>query len=284
MAQKKITDYQLISAITSTVNFFVDDLTQNYRATAQQIKDYVLSTGSVPTAALADLAVTAGKLAAGAVTDAKTSFTPPTIQRFLSGSGTYTTPAGVKYITVEMVGGGGGGAGASTTNLPSSGTAGGNTTFGSSLLVANGGGGGAWGSGVASGGTASVASPALALIGPYSGMTGSGFSYNYEYAIGGYGGVSPFGGAGTSQASGAGMPAIDNTGSGGGGGANSSPGAGSYSGNGGAAGGYLKALITNPSATYAYSVGSMGTGGAGNGGRNGGNGSKGVIIVTEYYQ
>ena len=35
-----------------------------------------------------------------------TSFTAPTVQKFTSGTGTYTTPANVKYIRVRMVGGG----------------------------------------------------------------------------------------------------------------------------------------------------------------------------------
>lgn len=32
----------------------------------------------------------------------------PTVQKFTSGSGTYTTPSGVKWIRVRMVGGVGG--------------------------------------------------------------------------------------------------------------------------------------------------------------------------------
>lgn len=42
-----------------------------------------------------------------------TSYTAPTTQVFTSGSGTYTTPANVKYIKVRGIGGGGGGAGGS---------------------------------------------------------------------------------------------------------------------------------------------------------------------------
>ena len=36
---------------------------------------------------------------------------PATAQRFTSGSGTYTPPAGISWIKVRMVGGGGGGGG-----------------------------------------------------------------------------------------------------------------------------------------------------------------------------
>lgn len=38
----------------------------------------------------------------------KTEIKAPTIQKFLSGSGTYSTPIGVRYIKVKMVGGAGG--------------------------------------------------------------------------------------------------------------------------------------------------------------------------------
>ena len=55
----------------------------------------------------------------------------PTVQRFTSGSGTYTTPNGVKK-KVMMAGGGGGGGGSGTASAGSGG-AGGNTTFGSSF-------------------------------------------------------------------------------------------------------------------------------------------------------
>lgn len=76
-----------------------------------------------------------------------TSFSSPTIQRFTSGSGTYTTPANVKYIRVKMIGGGGGGAGIGTSNTGGTGGTGGNTLFqvfggGSTILQANGGSGG----------------------------------------------------------------------------------------------------------------------------------------------
>lgn len=289
MAQKKITDYQLISAITGTVNFFVDNLTQNYRATAEQIKDYVLSNGNVVTSVIADLAVTSAKLAAGSVTDAKTNFTQPTVTKFLSGSGTYTTPSGVKWIRVRMVGGGGGGAGSGTASASSNGAAGGNTTFGSSLLVANGGNPGLWGGASPTGGTASLGTGPIGMA--WSGGAGNPTplyvsSGGTVYISGGGGGVSQLGGAGPGGTPGVnqGENAANNTGSGGGGGA-----AGnvpiSYSGPGGAAGGFVDAIIVSPSATYSYAVGSGGAGGgAGTSGAKGGNGGSGIIIVEEHYQ
>ena len=94
------------------------------------------------------------------------SYTAPTIQTFTTGSGTYTTPAGVKYLVVELVGGGGGGSG-SGTGAPGAGGAGGNTTFGSSFLTANGGNGAsvdvALGNTGGTGGTASIGVGATGL-------------------------------------------------------------------------------------------------------------------------
>lgn len=220
-----------------------------------------------------------------------TSFTAPTQQRFTSGSGTYTTPAGVKYITVEMCGGGGGG-GCSGGNAGTAATAGGNTTFGTSLLTANGGSAGLWANstfGIPSSGTATINSPAygLALTGGAPSSSGSMGAVATGMA-GGCGGANPFGGAGgggygTGPVGYVGSAGAANTGAGGGGaGCGSTNSAG---GTGGGSGGYIKAYISSPSATYSYAVGAGGTGqGAGSNGAAGGAGSAGVIIVTEYYQ
>jgi hypothetical protein len=71
MAQKRITDLQLRDEVTDDLNFPSDDGIQSYRVTGLQILGYVLGAGKVATAALANLAVTAGKLAANAVETAK---------------------------------------------------------------------------------------------------------------------------------------------------------------------------------------------------------------------
>lgn len=47
MALKKITDLTLISSITGTVNFVVDNGIQTYRASATQLKDFILSASSI---------------------------------------------------------------------------------------------------------------------------------------------------------------------------------------------------------------------------------------------
>lgn len=217
------------------------------------------------------------------------TYTAPTIQKFTSGSGTYTTPAGVKYITIEMVGGGGGGGGSTSANNGGTGGTGGTTTFGTSLLTCTGGAGGTGttqGVGGA-GGTATLNSPAVGVA--FDGARGSpaqegqGVLTAY-YFLGGDGAQSPFGGAGPGyvNANGVGYSAATNTGSGGGG---AGPALGGIAGKGGGAGAYIRAFISSPSASYSYAVGAAGTAGvAGTSGSAGGAGAAGIIIVTEYYQ
>lgn len=211
----------------------------------------------------------------------------PTVQKFTSGSGTYTTPTGALYIRVRMVGGGGGGAGSSSAgnNAPNAGN-GGNTTFGTSLLVANGGlGGQGMNSTTATPGTASLGTGPIGVA--LSGGYGSAGGFANGSAVptwGGTGGASPFGGAGGGGTNGTnpGSAAASNTGSGGGG---SGAAGGGLSGAGGSSGGYVDAIITSPSATYSYAVGAAGAAGvAGTGGGGGAAGGSGIIIVEEFYQ
>ena len=213
------------------------------------------------------------------------TFTAPTIQKFLSGSGTYTTPADVLYIKVRVVGGGAGGGGANTD-----GTAGGNggdTTFGSSLIVANGGFSGNHGGGNGafpggSGGSASLGIGPIGIAVPGSDGASGQPAVPGASLPGGNGGASFFGG-GASGVQGTGNSASANTGSGGGGGGSGATNI--SSGGGGGAGGYVEAIIYTPSPTYAYSVGTGGTlGGGGSSSDNGGTGGSGLIIVEEYYQ
>lgn len=209
----------------------------------------------------------------------------PTVQRFTSGSGTYTLPTARAplYIRVRMCGaGGGGGGGGGVGNT--SGSSGNATTFGSSLLTAGGGGGGVSSGGAGgAGGGATINSPAFGT--GLSGGAGASCIGNANGGSGGWGGSNAFGGAGAGGGSsgvsaGAGVP---NTGAGGGG-----SGAGSVTQTGGAGGGagaYIDAIIPNPSATYAYSVGTNGSAGAaGSNAGAAGDGSLGYIEVTEYYQ
>lgn len=210
----------------------------------------------------------------------------PTIQKFTSGSGTYTTPAGVAWIRVRMVGGGGGGAGSGTSlgGGAYAGVAGGNTTFGT--CTANGGSPGQTAS-FGAGGSATLGSGFVGLV--LSGQAGGYGPYSTSTAntvYGGDGGSSVFGGAGKSSnnSTAVGIAAVANTGSGGSGGGLVAT-VNTYSGGGGGAGGYIDAIIVSPASSYSYSVGSGGVAGsAGPNGAAGGAGAAGQIIVEEYYQ
>jgi hypothetical protein len=207
---------------------------------------------------------------------------PPTRQVFLSGSGTYNRPTGVYAIDVELQGGGGGGQGGpgSGANMGSAGTAGGNTTFGS--LTAN---GGVCAS--VSNTQATASGGDINISGAISGNGNQLANNTTLFGAGQDGGVSFFGGAGPGMYAAVGQDAAPNSGSGGGGGGTNQF-ATMAGGRGGNAGAYLRKLIANPSATYAYSVGVGGAKGIGgtvtnNVGRDGGNGGSGIILVTEYY-
>lgn len=201
--------------------------------------------------------------------------TAPTTQVFTTGSGTYTTPANVRYIKVRMVGGGGGGSGGGTTGSGAGGN-GGNSTFGTALLSCTGGSGASTvtggGGGASSGGFFNI-----------SGGQGGGSVNSSVEARGGSGGISFFGGApGASRGGTAGSTVAANTGSGGGGGGTVV--ASALAGAGGGAGGYLEAFISSPSATYAYAVGATGSAGsAGTSGTAASAGAAGLILVEEFY-
>lgn len=193
----------------------------------------------------------------------------PTFTSYTSGSGTYTTPKGVTYLKIKMVGGGGGG-GALTTN---SGGGGGDTTFGTATAGA-GGGGGPGGGANGSGGSATLGSDmsGVAIHGQPGGEgVGTG-------TPSGGGGMSPYFGGGGQMSSGNGRDAQANTGGGG-----SGASGGSQSSNGGGSGGFIEATIVAPSATYSYGVGSAGSAGT-SGGKPGGAGAAGQILIEEYYE
>lgn len=220
--------------------------------------------------------------------------TLPTLtqQKFTSSSGTYTTPAGVRYIRIRLVGGGGGGGGSGTSGTGTAGTSGGTTCFSSAASCtgtiyaqATGGSPGQASSNGTSvaGGTPTINAPAFGVSfagaggGGQTVITGTGY-----FAPGGAGGASPFGGAGGASVNQAGQAAGSGTGSGGAGGGGASTNV--IGGGGGGAGGYVDAYITSPAASYFYSVGAAGTAGtAGTSGFAGGAGGSGIIIVEEYY-
>lgn len=196
----------------------------------------------------------------------------PTVQRFTSGSGTYTPATGARYICVTMVGGGGGG-GAATTN---NGTAGGTSTFGSWTTV-GGNGGGANASTSATGGTGGTTGTGTLIerINGQSGYPSTVLDLAVESA--GHGGSSAFGGAGAIGLNSAGASAQANSGAGGAGGSS-----GASNGAGGAAGEYVKFFVVGPLAPASYAVGAGGAGGTA-GAQAGGTGGSGIIIVEEFY-
>lgn len=209
---------------------------------------------------------------------APTGTVPYTVQRFTSGSGTYTTPAGVKYLELTLVGGGGGGSGGT-----GNGSAGGSTCWNTSgpactspVFSAGGGTGGNASTGFGgTGGTVSGSGTPIDSVdgGSGQGAPTSGAGLN---TCGGMGGGSTRGGAGGSKWTAAGYAAAANSGSGGGG--------GNVTGNGqpgGGAGATCVAIISSPVATYTYAVGTGG--GAGSGANVGGAGGAGNITVKEYY-
>ena len=210
-----------------------------------------------------------------------------TFQRFTSGSGTYLTPQGVKWLRVRMVGGGGGGSGGGTAGTGGSGGAGGNTTFSSAggSLSAYGGSGASVSGGTYGGVGGSVLGtlPDSSSVHYQDGVRGSCGIGGSAYPNGAPGGGNPFGsgGGGGSWLSAGYMSMAPGAGGGGGGANNAGNG---WGGAGGGSGGYLDVIIKNPLTQYSYAVGAGGTGGSGGtAGYGGGYGAAGIIIVEEYY-
>lgn len=198
-------------------------------------------------------------------------------QTFVAGpgaSGTYNTPAGAAWLEVELVGGGGGGAG-SGAGAGNGGT-GQTGTFGTSFLTAP---GGIGGTGAGPGGL-----PGVGAGGTYNAAGGQGgAAVSGALAPGGAGGVSYYGGgAGASLLANAGGGG-QAPGSGGAGGSGSS--STNFSAAGGGAGGFTRAIIANPLATYAYQNAGFGAAGtAGTSGFAGGPGQIGSLLVIAHFR
>lgn len=202
----------------------------------------------------------------------------PTTQVLTAGTAaTYTTPAGVKWLEILLVGGGSGGGGGNNAVLS---TAGGATSF--SAFAANGGAGSSFPV-VGAGGSAS---------GGYSNNTGNSGSPGCGSTAaangsGGSGGPSILGGGGAGSITG-GTAAPANSGAGGGGGGSSNGSVSGAGGSGGASGGWARAIISAPAATYTYTIGAGGAGAAGSNvsssvGSAGAAGGSGRIEVIEHY-
>ncbi len=254
---------------------------------AQMAANTIKGNNTGSTANASDLSVS------DTLTMLKAAFTAPTIQRFTSGnSQTYTTPANVLYLLIRMSGGGGGGGSSGTSGGGNVNGSDGNLTRwkvsgGSDIVLAGGGGHGFGGGNSANGGvggTNTFSSPSV-KIRDITGGAGStdGPDNGTVNGTGGAGGANPLGGAGASTYAGAnGGAGATNTGAGG---AGAASGGSAYTGIGGGAGGYVEFILTSPSATYGYTVGTGGAGGVTNSsGFTGGAGADGVIEVIEYYQ
>ena len=222
--------------------------------------------------------LTHADVAAVSVVPTATTFT-------VTGTGTYTPPAGVRYIRVRMVAGGGGGGG--IIGVPS-GSNGSNSSFlGWTALGGAGGAGGgasgALGQGGAGGTGGANATGNLVLRLP-GGVGGNGQFGNQTSSLqltplGGNGGSTPFGSGPVGRAPVA-TPAINN-GAGGTGGVSNNATVGGAGGGGG--GEYVEFYVATPT-SGAISVGAGGAGGpAGSGGVAGMPGSPGLIIVEEFY-
>lgn len=202
--------------------------------------------------------------------------TAPKITVYTSGSGTHTITGSPLFVVVELIGGGGGGGG-SGSGSPGTGGAGGNSTFGS--LTAGGASGGK------AAGVTTAATGGTATGGDINIAGGDGVGGGNTGNVPGPTGASTFFGSGGSGGipGGAGVAAKANTGAGGGGAG--APASASGTGGAGPSGGFVKKIITSPSSTYSYSVGSAGTAGAaGTSGFAGGAGGSGLIVVYEHYQ
>lgn len=210
----------------------------------------------------------------------------PTRTTLTSGTGaTYTTPLGVSYLRIRMIGGGGGGGGSGSTGSGTTGGTGTTSTFAGTgaNLSCNGGSGGFF-QGGAGGGTNGLAtvnySGSAAASTP--GNTSPDVLQGYGSA-GAPGAIGGGGGQGGSNGGGNGGVGSGNSGSGGGGGGATSAAHGMA---GGGSGGYQEHFVSNPSATYTYTVGTGGAGGVGTGGAGpstGGAGAAGLIIIEEFY-
>jgi hypothetical protein len=200
---------------------------------------------------------------------------------------TFTVPAcdGARAVAldIELWGGGGGGAGSGST--PGAATAGGNTCWNTSgtactspVYVANGGGPGQTAGGVAAGGTATGCDENL-TGGDGTSAIGTA-NVPAQAASGAAPKMGTFGRTGVASQAGGNAPV--NSG-GGGGGAGS--GANANTGGGAAGGGYCGVTLSNPAASYVYTIGAAGSGGsAGTGGFLGGNGGAGYGKVVARWQ
>jgi hypothetical protein len=213
----------------------------------------------------------------------------PASMQVLTTSGTYTTPAGVKAIMIELVGGGGGSGAIAAANGNNNGTVSGGGGGGSytraliinpassySYIIALGGTASAIGVAGGNGGTTSFNAGAITAQGGTGGAAGTAAG-NGTVSLGGAGGVSGIGGN------------FMNTGNEGGTGFSSTvisvagAGANSYFGGGGVAPAVIDGMSRPGAPGGSYGAGASGAAAINVAtGALGAAGFKGVIIITEY--
>lgn len=212
----------------------------------------------------------------------------PTTRTFLSGSGTYTTPAAVKWIKVFQVGAGGGGAGGGTGSGNNGGNGGDtcwNTTGAACTTPVYKAGGGLGAiSGVGAGGAGGTVSgsgtPDISVVGSIGGPSVLSVLL---VESGGDGGPSciPGNGLGGINSTITGTAGTVNSGGGGGGGGSTNT---FDTGAGGGGGACTTTVIGKPASSYTYAVGVAGVAGTGGSFSSAGNaGGSGEIIVEEHY-
>ena len=209
---------------------------------------------------------------------------PPQVTVYAShGTGTYSTPAGARWLEIEMVGAGGGGGGSGDSSSSTVGSAGGDTTFGT--LTAHGGPGATH-----NGAAPNAAATATGGDDNIDGAQGSNGMYiatasDNAAVASGKGAASFYGDGAPSRVYGSSAPGLASVipGAAGSGAGTNSVNNG-FAGSGGNAGAFLRKLITAPASTYAYVVGQAGAyGAAGTNGQQGGPGADGYIKVTAYF-
>lgn len=263
-----------------------------FPANSANLSGYVLKSGDTMTGALtvSGTSVTASAFFGdGSHLTGVTGSHVPTRQVLTSSSGVYystdSTGSTPIFLVVRFTGAGGGGGGVS-----SSGGNGGNTTFGT--ITATGGSGGihttgttctgagAGGTGGSGGSGIFTSSAVYRWDGQPGGCSqdGSGTTTDQSGAGGGtafWGGGAQSSGFNPFAAAASGISAVSYSGGGGSGCAQDD----GCSGGGG--GESVELMISSPSASYSYSVGTAGT--AGTGSPGGGAGGSARIIVDEYY-
>jgi hypothetical protein len=242
-------------------------------ASVSGVNSFNTRTGAV-TLSAADITAAGGALVAPT----------PTCQTFRA-NGTYTPPAGVRWIKVRLVGGGAGGGGTFTGNA---GSVGGLSSFAG--WTCNGGLGGAAGGvnlgglgGLGGGSNTPGVNGAGSLIFRQPGGTGATGQWSNQttlqlYATGGKGGDTPLGS--TSGFLPSGGPPQPNGGAGGTGAPSGTQGNVGGAGGGGA-GEYAEFFVASP-ASVAVVIGAGGAGGTA-AGLPGQAGSAGLVIVEEFY-